>query len=364
MKIAFVFREIKKSSNTAYVPVILEYFKKKGHEVKVFAQNNEFDFEYEKLPSIGKNVILKEISTSIGSLLKIKRKNFDLIYSRAGTRYVLADIYSFHFLFGEWGGKGFVSTAFSLAEKFSFMAKNKYIISVSNLLKDAIIKNYKIPENRIRVIHNGVNTKIFNSKNKKTKKAKEIREKFVDGFEKIVIFVGAKPERKGLPYLLKAMKYVNNCKLLVIGLNKENENKYKKICNELKIEEKIKFLGFVSHDDLKYFYAASDIFVLPTFFDPCAVATLEAMASGCVPIDSIFNGSAELIIHGKNGFKIKNPENEKEIARYINLLVEDNNLFRKMQSNAIKTGEGRDLYVVAKEWEEYFKEVYERGRGS
>jgi len=365
MRIAFVFREIKKSSNTAYIPVILNYFIERGHEVEVFAQSCGFDLEYEKLPSFGKNIILKEISVSIGSLLKIKRSKFDLIYSRAGTRYLLADICSLHFLFSEYSGASLSSYMFKFGEKLSFMLKNKYIIAVSNLLKNAIIRKYSIDKSKIKVIHNGVNTEVFNSRNRKSRKTKDIREKYLNGFEKLAVFVGARPYRKGLPHLLESMKETEGCKLIVIGIENELEAKFKILSKKLGIEDKIEFVGLLPHSELRYFYAAADIFVLPTFFDPCAVSTLEAMASGCVPVDSVFNGSSELIENWVNGFKVKNPRNTKEIANYINLLIEDKNLFKKLQKNAIKTGEGRSLYVVAKEWEEYFREVYERlGRGT
>ncbi len=359
LRVAFVFREIKKSSNTAYIPFIVDYFKEKGHEVTVFAQGCEFDLGYVKLPSFGRHVVLRELSTAMGSVLKVNRKKFDLIYSRAGTRYVFADICSFHFLFGEWGGKGLIPRIFSLSERLSFLIKQKYIISVSNLLKNAMMRNYGVPEEKIRVIHNGANTEIFNSGNRKTREAREMRKRYGKG-GRIALFVGARPERKGLPYLLEAMKYVRNCRLVVAGLKAQDGLKFKNAARKLGIEEKVEFLGFVPHEKLKFLYAASDIFVLPTFFDPCAVSTLEAMASGCVPVDSVFNGSAELIENGVNGFKVREPRNAKEIAGYINLLTEDKNLFRKLQRNAIKTGEGRSFHVVAKEWEEYFREVCER----
>ncbi len=361
MKIAFVFRNIEKSSNTYYIPKILEYFEKKGHKVEVFAKKCA-GLTCKNLGKSYNNVIFDELTTSFNAFLKIRRKKFDIIYSRSPSRYILSDITSLHFIFSLWGNDKFLGKIFSLGERLSFLIKRRYIIAISNLMKNKIRDVFKIEEERIRVIYNGVNTDIFNYKNRKSKEAKEIRKKYMDGFSSLSIFVGARPQRKGLEYLIKAMKHTKDNKLIVVGLGQNDIEKYKKIVNKNNVEEKVDILGFVPHEKLKFYYAASDIFILPTFFDPCAVATLEAMTSGAVPIDSIFNGSAELIKNGYNGFKISNPRKFKEISHYINLLTEDRNLLKKMRKNARKIEKERNLDIVAKEWEEFFGEVYEHIR--
>jgi len=365
MKIAFVFREIKESSNTAYMPIIIKYFISKGHEVEIFAQNIDFlpYFKFHKLPQFGSNPIINEVLTTTGNILKLDKSKFDLVYSRANTRYLFADISSLDFLFKSWSGNESNLTLKSLTfgEKISFLFK-KYIIAVSNLMKNEIMKNYGIQESRIKVIHNGVDTKIFNKKNRHAHESKEIIKKYIENGEKLILHVGNKPFRKGLPYLIKAMKIIKNGKLLVIGLNENDIEHFKRVSRDFGVEEKIIFMGMLKHTELKYYYAASDIFVLPTFFDPCAVATFEAMASGCVPIDSIYNGSAELIEHGKSGFVLRNPKKSYEIANYINLLINDQNLFKRMQRNSLIIAKDRDWNVVAKEWERFFQEVYERRR--
>jgi UDP-glucose:(heptosyl)LPS alpha-1,3-glucosyltransferase len=61
-------------------------------------------------------------------------------------------------------------------------------------------------------------------------------------------------------------------------------------------------------------YAASDLFALPTLYDPFSNACLEAMATGIPVLTTRQNGVAELIEDQKSGFIIEDPKNDSEIA--------------------------------------------------
>ena len=69
----------------------------------------------------------------------------------------------------------------------------------------------------------------------------------------------------------------------------------------------VEFLGPVKH--IEKVYAEADVFCLPTFYDPCAIVITEAMACGLPTITSRYNGAAELIRHGEDGFVLQDPGN-------------------------------------------------------
>src|SRR5690606_13158578 len=78
----------------------------------------------------------------------------------------------------------------------------------------------------------------------------------------LVLFVGRLVTYKGLPYLIKAMKQVD-ATLLIAGEGSE-QSKLERLTQKLKLENKIKFLGYVSNEEKEILYRACDLFVLPS----------------------------------------------------------------------------------------------------
>jgi len=72
-------------------------------------------------------------------------------------------------------------------------------------------------------------------------------------------------------------------------------------------EDPVHFLGEVA--DLTPVYAAGDIFILPTIYDPFSNACLEALASGLPVITTRSNGFTEIIDEGVHGSIVDNPAN-------------------------------------------------------
>jgi UDP-glucose:(heptosyl)LPS alpha-1,3-glucosyltransferase len=96
----------------------------------------------------------------------------------------------------------------------------------------------------------------------------------------------------------------------------------------------VEFLGPV--ENIEKVYAQADVFCLPTFYDPCAIVIIEAMACGLPTITSRFNGASELIRHGEDGFVLQDPGNPKELAELLDRL-KDVELRRKIGEAAVKT---------------------------
>ena len=77
------------------------------------------------------------------------------------------------------------------------------------------------------------------------------------------------------------------------------------------------------------YYGAADIFVLPTYYDPCANVCLEAMACGLPVVTTRQNGASELIFHERSGIVINHPENTRDLVTWLETL-EDPELRRSM----------------------------------
>ncbi len=163
----------------------------------------------------------------------------------------------------------------------------KKIVVLFEMGKELISKYYTQAYHKTFVCHRGIDFKRFNPKLKDFKKT--LRDKF--GFSQedyLILFVGYDPKRKGLPLLLKLINGLPaHVKLLIAGI-------------EGKSTKRIIYLRKIKQ--IENFYALSDLVVLPTLYDPGAMVTLEALASGTPVITSIYDGTKEFIKEGINGY--------------------------------------------------------------
>src|SRR3972149_3184408 len=109
-------------------------------------------------------------------------------------------------------------------------------------------------------------------------------------------------------------------KLLVAG--KGNPQAYLALAERLGMKGRLSFVGVWPR--IEELYAISDVFVLPTIYDPFANACLEAMASGLPVITTASNGASELIVDGCHGFILSDPTDHHGLgARILDLADPD-----------------------------------------
>ena len=247
-------------------------------------------------------------------------------------------------------------------EKRLFKSKRlKLVIANSKRGKDEIIRHYKLPEEKICVIYNGIDLKQFNL-DEKGKMRAVYRERLGIKSETTLLFVGSGFERKGLRFLIEALGILKKesrvgsarqkiVMLVVVGKGKTE--KYREIADRCGVGTDITFVGPVK--DAQSYYYAADIFVLPSIYEPFSNACLEAMASGLPVITSRINGASEILTDEKDGMIVDDPTNPKELAFKIKpLLGEETRLAAgKMAQMAV---EG---YTIEKNVEKFLKLIEE-----
>ena len=193
------------------------------------------------------------------------------------------------------------------------------IVAISEMVKKDIQKHYRVPDDKIEVVYNGVSLKRFHPENKKRFRLM-IREKMnIPESEVLILFVGSGFERKGLKFLIQSLEFLSsdNWQLLLMG--KGNWSRYLPFASP---GDQAKITCLEPVNDLEKYYAAADIFVLPSIYEPFGNANLEALASGLPVVTSANSGAAEILEHGKNGRVVENPSDPKEIAENINALFD------------------------------------------
>ena len=164
---------------------------------------------------------------------------------------------------------------------------NLIIVTPSQWLAD-LVKNSFLKEYKVKVIHNGIDTRIFKKIETNIKSRYNLKDK------KIILGVAAIwDRRKGLDYFIElSNKLDNSYQIVVIGINKEQKQQLP--------QNIIGILKTSSVKELIEWYSVADIFVNPTLEDNYPTTNLEAIACGTPVITFNTGGSLEsAIFYGK-----------------------------------------------------------------
>ncbi len=204
------------------------------------------------------------------------------------------------------------------------------------------------------VIPNAVDERIFTPE----LSGERIREKYgIEG--NMVLYVGRLVFHKGIEYLIESAKYVDATYIIVGSGDKEAE--LKRFAARRGVRKKVIFAGRVDGRELPEYYAATDVFVLPSVsrLEAFGIVALEAMASGKPVIVSDIPGVNEVIEEGVQGIRAK-PMDSKDIAEKINVLLRDEGIRKRMGSAGRKLVEERYTWKkVVEKIEAVYSEVVE-----
>lgn len=151
----------------------------------------------------------------------------------------------------------------------------------------------------------------------------------------VILFVGRLEEKKGVRYLIDAMQYVADAKLIIVG-----EGTLKKELESLASPygSRIQFWGAKNHEELKTIYASADVFCAPSITaddgdqEGFGLVILEAMASGLCVIASNSGGIGQIVENEVTGLLCEE-KNSLQIANAINRISSDNQLRGKLLRN-------------------------------
>jgi glycosyltransferase involved in cell wall biosynthesis len=231
-----------------------------------------------------------------------------------------------HVFFGYFGP---LRTKFFIRlEKIASLITDKIIALTNREKKDTIA--FKVAkENKLTVIHSGIELDKFTQSS--TQDIRLLKNNL--GIPEKALIVGTAGRLvpiKGPEYLIKAAEKVlqihKNIFFLFAGDGYLKED-LAALAQDLGIEKNILFLGW--KDNAAEIISLYDIFVLPSLNEGMGRVLVEAMALGKPIVASNIGGIPDLIFHGKNGFLVP-PQKPRELAQYIQLLLEDENKRTKM----------------------------------
>ena len=208
--------------------------------------------------------------------------------------------------------------------------KAKHIIANSQMVKNDIVSTYKINPKKISVIHNGIEIKKFNYQKSFDKLSNEFS---IKKDQKILLYVGSGFKRKGVKEFLQIISKLRNLdiKAFVIGKEKDIEY-YQELSLKLKIDDRVIFTG--PREDVDDFYTISDIFLLPTHYEPFSNVVLEAMGFENAVFTTKQNGASEGL---DSSFIMNNPSDFSIISAIEELFNNPSKLENIKKENRAKS---------------------------
>jgi len=321
MKIALVRRQFSPTGGAElYLGRLMQELARRGHEVHLFAEGWEplegCEFHpIARCASRGQRSI--HFAREVARLLDGSR--FDCVFSLERT--VRQDVYRagdgvhYNWLrqqkrFAPFWRKPFAGVSpfhrrMLRLERETISPQNtRRIIVNSEMVRNEIVERFNYPVERMHLIRNGIEYAKFNAARAKREEA---RLRFgITGTEFLLLFVGSGWERKGLRFVLQAMKRMpKGARLLVVGKGKGHWPR----------AENVSYVGPVR--DVTAAYAAADLFTSLSIYDPSANACFEAMAAGLPVITTEFDGANELIESGRNGSVISDPAQTDSVLKAV-----------------------------------------------
>ena len=370
MRIAIIAPGVHHQAGPAKVTATLVERLCENHQVSVFSHTIEgidlSKIKHYKVPAVTRPKFLAYITFLVSSTIILivlsfhRKRSFDIIHSAGCCCAFPTDVITSHFCEKEglrlersniiemppkniWRKPKVLDhriyrrlAAFAEGVIFGHNSPKARIV-VSQSMKREFIRHYGDAAESIIVIPNGVDLKMFNPANRLLYRDSIRRRYGISRSEPVLMFAGGDWERKGLLCVIGALSLLirPNVKLLVVG---SGDSKFYGQFAELKrVRERI---TFVPHSSILWeYYAASDVFVFPTIYEPFGLVIAEAMASGLPIITSRVAGAADLIVDGVNGLLLRAPSDVDDLAAKIELLLSNAELRKTMGERARETAE-------------------------
>jgi len=195
----------------------------------------------------------------------------------------------------------------------------KKIIAISQMIKRDIARQYVNVAEKVTVVFNSVDLDRFHPRNRELHRAEKRAALNIPPETVVLLFVGNNYRLKGLEPLMAAMGLLRQRfptqPLLLLVAGRGPADRFRRKARRHGVSDLVQFLGSVR--GIEQYYAASDIYVHPTFYDSCSLTVLEALATGLPVVTTRFNGAADAIVSEEGGRVIEDPADVNALAESI-----------------------------------------------
>lgn len=368
MKIAYLIREDFSQIVSPCYYNLLPEFERNGNEITVINTSGNFGKHKcikvfpKRFPDYPSGVFNK-LSFSSACAKELKKKDFDIIFSSAPEYLhnlnnlkipkiaMVQDEWSERLAFTQWFAdfsplpmkSKFRLFLDSFVQKKS-IAKSNGVVFVNNSFAQKFFHKNKT------VIPNGVDFSLMKNNLNEIKKLKK------EFNNQVVLFLGRLEMQKNpllFARIAQSLEVKTDAKFLIAGEGEERKNLEKFIeKNNLK---NIELLGWIDSMQKNKLFGASDIYVLPSLFDPFPVSLVEAMFAQNAVIASNVGGIKDAIQHNQTGLLCEN-NNFDAFRNSVKLLLNHPSEAKNLARNAKKSAEKNySIKTIAEQYIEFFE---------
>jgi len=372
-----------------YFSSLAEELAQRGHDVHLFASKVEEDgdrpYQVHLVPVLNFPRSLRMISYMLFSARMVKGYDFDIIHGlgqslasnvlnphggveKAYLKQEFASISRRWYYWYRWLRRYLSARHYLelwIQRRLYTGGRVKRVIAISGMVKRDIVAYFNFPEEKIAVVFNTVDLDRFHPSIREQYRHAKRRELGIEDGAIVLLFAGNNYRLKGLEPLLHAVallkKNAPDVPLRLIVLGRGQVWLYRRMAQRVGVAGSVLFLGPVA--GMEPYYAASDIYVHPTFYDSCSLTVLEALASGLPAVTTRFNGASDAILSDDGGKIVQDPANAEEIADAIAFYFDEQ---RRTRARVVAR-QWMEQYPPSRNVEEtlavYYEAVEERGAG-
>ena len=330
MKIALLRRKFDANGGGGAEKVAVNFareFMQRGHSVTVFSE--KFDSgqgagpDWVKVPKGGIASLSGTAAFHKNVQKLLKEHKFDIVYTMCRT--FPTDVFRVtEQLHAEWMPVGYSKLAclnprhrsILRLERLALSPLNtRHVVTNSELVKRQVAERFGYPEHRISVVRNGVDRQIFFPVETPAEKEKLRQNLELPAAKLILLFAAGNFRIKGLESAMRAiagLEAETRDRALIVVLGGDDSRPWLKLAADLDLADKVLFVG--RQKNMRDYYAASDLLLYPSMYEPFANVCLEACACALPVLTTRLNGSSELVEHGINGYLVDNAECVKEMT--------------------------------------------------
>ena len=381
MRIAFFTNCYKPLVNGVVTSIssLKEAYKRKGHEVYVFAPKVEDYVDQEKNVFRYRSVNLTskvKYPLPIPLSLRVKKVitefNPDIVHihhpfllsSSAimyGKKLGIPKILTIHTQYEQYAY--YVSpipervTHEAIKMIISNLAYKTDCITTPSASMKELIEGYGV-KNRIEVIPNAIHLISFQEDNEL--KRTGIKKKYnLKEDDKIILFVGRVASEKSIDMIIKALaiikkRSIGKVKLLIVG-DGPAMDELKQLTRSLKAEEDVIFVGTVSYEEIRHYYKMAYVFTIASTTETFGIVTIEALASG-IPVVAIkAPGAVDILTDGLDGLLVD--DDVEKFANALEKIIKEPELREKLSRGALKTSEKYSINKISERMLNLYREV-------
>jgi glycogen(starch) synthase len=164
------------------------------------------------------------------------------------------------------------------------------VIAVSERTKQIIVQRYGVPEWKVVVVHNGIESRRTHPRRPRTPHR-----------EKVVLFLGRITRQKGPEYFIRAAarvaERIRDVRFVVAGTGDQLPH-IMRLADQLGLKDRVEFKGFLHGSEVDRAYEMADVYAMPSVSEPFGLTALEAVRHGVPVVLSKESGAAEVLRRG------------------------------------------------------------------